>query len=197
MISASWGIILSHMCCGTSGPPPPQPKPPLSARWGSPSRKPRRGGGGRSGKGARTIPPPPPARKPIFRQPRGAGVCRASARRATRVPGIPTEDPALPALREAPGKQTGIKDILCEHAERAKGQRVAFLQPPSAQPAASMSGCAGASEEYVPHQSRGGGPTDRCSASAHAGTIAPGRTHPRSGCGMDVQASAIPGRGGW
>ena len=61
MISALWGIILSHLCCGTSGPPPPPS--PLSARWGSPSarqgspsREPRRGGG--PGKGLERPPPP-------------------------------------------------------------------------------------------------------------------------------------------
>ena len=56
MISASWGDILSHVCCGTSAPPPPQP--PLSARRGSPSVEPRRGGGVRE-RGSDDHPPPP------------------------------------------------------------------------------------------------------------------------------------------
>ena len=59
MISASWGVILSHICCGTSGPPPPPtPTSPVS-----PSGIPVTGaqkGGGVSGKGAQTSPPPPP-----------------------------------------------------------------------------------------------------------------------------------------
>ena len=68
MISASWGIVLSHICCGTSGPPPPTPPVSPLGVVVSPSGVPVTGaqkGGGVSGKGARTT-PLPPARKPIF-----------------------------------------------------------------------------------------------------------------------------------
>ena len=53
VISASWGIILSHICCGTSGPPQTSPVSPL----GVPVTGAEKGGGG-SGRGARTTPPP-------------------------------------------------------------------------------------------------------------------------------------------
>ena len=75
------GIILSHICCGTSGPPPNLPVSLLGVTV-SPSGVPVTGaqkGRGGCGKGARTTPCVtfrlvvvslrPPARKPIFPQP--------------------------------------------------------------------------------------------------------------------------------
>ena len=68
MISALWGIILSHMLGYLSPPPPPpnfpcQPGGRRQPVGGSPSQEPRRGGG--PGKGL----DPPPLHKPIFPQP--------------------------------------------------------------------------------------------------------------------------------
>ena len=65
-ISTLWGIILSHMCWGTSGPPPPPIRQPIGVpvtgalKWGG------------SGKGTPTTPAPPPppsARKPFSSNP--------------------------------------------------------------------------------------------------------------------------------
>ena len=65
MIRASRGIILSHMCCGTSGPPPPvSPFGGLGQPVGGPPHGSPEGGGG----GARTTPPPP--HTPISLHPR-------------------------------------------------------------------------------------------------------------------------------
>ena len=84
MIRASLGIILSHICCGTSGPPalPTSPVSPL----GVPVPGAPKGGG--PGKGLNPPPPPPaPAHKPVFPQPRG---CSRTGR-PQLLPGLPPE----------------------------------------------------------------------------------------------------------
>ena len=60
MTSASWGIVLSHICWGASGPPP---QPPPSARRGVPVTGALKGrGGGFCKRGSNDPPPPrPPA----------------------------------------------------------------------------------------------------------------------------------------
>ena len=58
VISASWGIILSHLCWGTSGPPPPPSSNLLCRPVGGPRHASPEGGG--LEKGAPTSPPPPP-----------------------------------------------------------------------------------------------------------------------------------------
>ena len=96
MISALWGIILSRMCWGTSGPPPP-PQPPLSACWGvtvCPSGVPVTGaqkGGGSRDKGSNNPPPPcasqfspSHAKNPVTAKPRPLSYwCRSSQRAAS------------------------------------------------------------------------------------------------------------------
>ena len=81
MISASRGIILDHMCCGTSGPPPPNlpcqpvggPRQPI----GGPLHESPEAGGG-PGKGLER-PPPPPPREPIFPQPKAGTTHRLAS----------------------------------------------------------------------------------------------------------------------
>ena len=61
VISASWGIILSHLCWGTSGPPPPSPNL-LCRPVGVPVTRALKGGGGSGKRGSNEPPPPSPPR---------------------------------------------------------------------------------------------------------------------------------------
>ena len=127
MISASWGIMLSHFCCGTSGPPPPPQTSPVSPLGvtASPSGVPVTGAqkGGGSRKGARTTLPPPPAQAnfppalciacrcatPAPKTPLGTdGSCIASLHEAVCVCGC---DPTTTSPRKAPSA------AFCHHDE--------------------------------------------------------------------------------
>ena len=138
MISASWGMILSHLCWGTSGPPPP-PSPPQHARSahegscqpvGGPRHvSPERGGGWNRGLNDSPSPPPPLAR---------ANLCSSTLRGAvTKEPW----DPRREGAREGGGVGAG-QGVGAPPSVGPVPWLGALPQPPVAAPRAAVRGVA-------------------------------------------------------